>query len=245
MAERLHHEDLRVYQKAVAFVAQASDILEPVSSKHAVKDQLLRAAESMPLNIAVSNASQSQASQKQALETAFSSAAECAACLDVLQRKQLIAGDLCKTGKLELQEVFHMLMGLWKSKEDRLCEDAPEPLSTGFSHEKLECYGRGLHLIGWVTDFCHQTQVPQRSQEVLDRSVTSLVLNLAEGNARWALKDRAHFFDLSVMAGLRFAATQDILVARSLAGIETVSEAKREVAIAVRQILGIKRKEML
>lgn len=245
MAERLHHENLQVYQKAVAFVARVSDILEPISAKHAVKDQLLRASESVPLNIAVSNASQSQASQKQALEIAFSSAAECAACMDVLERKRLIAAKPCDAGKLELQEVFRMLTGLWKAKENRLCEDTPEPLSTGFSHEKLECYRRGLSLVSWVTDFCQQTQVPQRSQDVLDRSVTSLVLNLAEGNARWALKDRARFFDLSVMAGLRLAATLDILVARSLTGIEIVSEAKREVAIAVRQILGIKRKEML
>ena len=49
------HENLKVYQKAIAFVGYADDILKGLPKSLAVHGQLDRAATSIPLNIAEGN----------------------------------------------------------------------------------------------------------------------------------------------------------------------------------------------
>ena len=91
MPLQLHHEKLAVYQDAIAFVGRACALVDVLPSKRSVKDQLIRAAESVPLNIAVGNAGQNSAGQLQALEFASASVAECAACMDLLSLSKWVA----------------------------------------------------------------------------------------------------------------------------------------------------------
>jgi four helix bundle protein len=240
---RLHHEDLKVYQQAVGFVTKASTLCESLPPGYAVKDQLLRAAESVPFKIAVSNAAQESAAQLQSLEYAAASVAECAACLDIVAVLELGAAEFAEDKRL-LLGLFRMLLALRRSREDRLAEEGPEYGEPRFNHERLDCYQQSLKLAGWAESFCREQTLPARNIEVMDRAATSVVLNLAEGNARWSPKDRARFFDTAATGALRVTATLDIIVARRLAGAERAEAGKKMIASIVSQLQGLRRRSL-
>jgi four helix bundle protein len=87
------HERLDVYQEAIAFCGWVGDFLSEVTVKAAVKDQLDRASTSIPLNIAEGNGKFANADRARFLEIARGSALECAACVDVLAVRKLIAAE--------------------------------------------------------------------------------------------------------------------------------------------------------
>jgi four helix bundle protein len=244
MSARLHHENLSVYLDAIAFVGRASAMVESISTKRSVKEQLLRAAESVPLNIAVGNAGQGSAGQVQSIDFAAASVAECAACMDVVARLDLADATACDAEKSVLLGIFRMLAGLRKRWESRLREDETSYGNPCFAHERLDCYQGGLDLVAWGAQFCSEKAIPARTVEALDRSATGLVLNIAEGNARHSPKDRARLFDVAVMHAFRFAATLDIAVSRKLATLDAIAKGKDLTSSVASLTLGLRRKEV-
>jgi len=244
MPLQLHHEKLIVYQDAIAFVGRAFALVDALPSKRSVRDQLIRAAESVPLNIAVGNAGQNSAGQLQALEFASASVAEYAACIDLLSLWKCVSEENCRKEKLALISLFRRIVGLRRSRDAILREDEAEYGTPRFAHERLDCYQDSLNLAAWAFNLIDSTKLPSRTCDLLDRSSTGLILNLAEGNARQAPKDRVRFLDTSVMSALRFAATLDITVAQKLASSADTQQGKRLIAQIVNQILGLRRKEM-
>ena len=85
--------------EAIAFCGWAGDLLSEVTAKAAAKDQLDRASTSIPLNIAEGNGKFSNADRARFLEIARGSALECAACLDVLVVRRLIAAERIEPGE--------------------------------------------------------------------------------------------------------------------------------------------------
>jgi four helix bundle protein len=125
------HEKLVAYQRSIQFVAWSSPLLEKLSPKLAVSDQLDRASTSVPLNIAERNAKYTAPDRCRYWDTARGSALECAACLDVLVAKGKCTGEQIQGGKEILHETVSLLVGLIKSiSTDRLGE---EPLAYGGS----------------------------------------------------------------------------------------------------------------
>jgi four helix bundle protein len=102
------HEKLVAYQRSIQFVAWSSPLLEKLSPKLAVADQLDRASTSIPLNIAEGNAKYTAPDRCRYLDTARGSALECAACLDVLVAK----------GKCSVEEI-HSLSPRFTSESPR------------------------------------------------------------------------------------------------------------------------------
>jgi four helix bundle protein len=86
-------EKLDVYQESIVFCSWVGDLLSKITSKAAAKDQLDRASTSLPLNIAERNGTFSDVDRSRFLEIARGSALECAACLDVLLARRLIAAE--------------------------------------------------------------------------------------------------------------------------------------------------------
>jgi len=122
------HEKLEVYQQALAFCGWAGDLINEISGKAAVKDQLDRASTSIPLNIAEGNGKFSNADRSRFLEMARGSALECAGALDVLVARKLAAPDRIVAGKEQLVGIVKMLIGLLKRFSGRagvLNEDEP------------------------------------------------------------------------------------------------------------------------
>jgi four helix bundle protein len=87
------HEKLDVYREAIAFCSWAGEILATITARAAVKDQLDRASTSISLNIAEGNGKFSARDRARLLEFARGSSLECAACLDVMVVRALIAED--------------------------------------------------------------------------------------------------------------------------------------------------------
>src|SRR5205809_7736796 len=106
-------EKLDVYRESIVSCSWG-DLLFEIYSKAAAKDQLDRASTSLPLNIAEGNGKFSDADRSRFLEIARGSALECAACLDVLVARKLIATERILPAKEQLVRIVNMLMGMLK-----------------------------------------------------------------------------------------------------------------------------------
>lgn len=113
------HEKLDVYQEAIAFCGWVGELLSQISAKAAAKDQLDRASISLPLNIAEGNGKFSTVDRARFLEIARGSALECAACLDVLTVRKLVAAERILPAKERLVRIVNMLMGMLKRFSER------------------------------------------------------------------------------------------------------------------------------
>lgn len=113
------HEKLEVYREAIAFVGWLSTILEPTVRIGEVRDQLDRAATSIPLNIAEGNGKFTPKDRCRFFDIARGSALECAAALDILVAKAVMTPDQVRPGMERLQRIVRMLMGLIKKNSTR------------------------------------------------------------------------------------------------------------------------------
>ncbi|WP_168564959.1 four helix bundle protein [Crateriforma spongiae] len=79
------HQRLDVYRLSIEYVATSFDASESLTGRHRhARDQWLRAAQSIPLNIAEGNGKRSRKDRARFLDIARGSALECAAIQDVL-----------------------------------------------------------------------------------------------------------------------------------------------------------------
>jgi len=121
------HEKLEVYREAIAFNAWLSALLESAVRIGDVKDQLDRAATSIPLNIAEGNGKYTLKDRCRFLDIAHGSTLECAAGLDVLVAKAKVTTEQIRPGKERLQRIVRMLMGLIKRNSTREYEASSAP----------------------------------------------------------------------------------------------------------------------
>ena len=107
------HERLDVYKLALKYVAFVFDLSEGLegATRHA-RDQLLRASQSIPLNIAEGNGKASDPDRRRFFEIARGSALECAAIQDVLQVCGAITVEENEEAKLTLDRIAAMLTKL-------------------------------------------------------------------------------------------------------------------------------------
>jgi len=108
------HEKLNVYQVALQFNGWVGDLLATVEAKAAAKDQLDRAATSIPLNFAEGNGKFSRRDRARFFDIARGSALEAAASLDVLVSRKVITQAQVDPAKEQLVRIVNMLMGLLK-----------------------------------------------------------------------------------------------------------------------------------
>jgi four helix bundle protein len=79
------HERLDVYRAAIEYAGWAFRLCEGLKSHRNAKDQLLRASQAIPLNIAEGNGKATQGERRRFFEIARGSALECGAVQDVLE----------------------------------------------------------------------------------------------------------------------------------------------------------------
>jgi four helix bundle protein len=84
------HEKLNVYQVSLTFNERVGELLPSLEAKAAAKDQLDRAATTIPLNIAEGNGKFSRRDRARYFDIARGSALEAAASLDVLVSRKLM-----------------------------------------------------------------------------------------------------------------------------------------------------------
>ena len=130
------HEKLDVYREAILFCGWVGKVLATITTRAAVKDQLDRASTSIPLNIAEGNGKFSNADRARFLEIARGSALECAASLDGLAVRKLIATERIVPAKKQLVRIVNMLMGMLKGFSGRAELLAEEAGLYGSEHEQ-------------------------------------------------------------------------------------------------------------
>lgn len=106
----LSFQRLDVYQRAIEFLALATEIVEELPRGHAERaDQLIRAAESVVRNIAEAAGRWSQGDASKHYRIARGEAMECAASLDVLRLRKLLVPTRYERGIELLEGVVAML----------------------------------------------------------------------------------------------------------------------------------------
>jgi four helix bundle protein len=108
------HEKLNVYQVSLTFNEWVGEFLPSVQAKAAAKDQLDRAATSIPLNIAEGNGKFSKRDRARFFDIARGSTLEAAASLDILVSRKLATKTQVFPAKEQLVQIVNMLMGLLK-----------------------------------------------------------------------------------------------------------------------------------
>ena len=127
------HEKLDVYQASLDFVKLTSTLLDNSnpSIRH-IRDQLGRAALSIPLNIAEGNGKRSPRERRRFFESARGSAMECAASLDILAS---LAGGLAaevNDGNGLLSRIVAMLTRMTMPRR-RLVQEDRHPANDPFN----------------------------------------------------------------------------------------------------------------
>ena len=107
------HERLDVYRLAIEYVAASYRIAKLLNGpeRHA-RDQWLRAAQSIALNIAEGDGKQSLKDKNRFFEIARGSALECAAIHDIVSSFEAIDSELNRVGKTNLKRIVSMLTRL-------------------------------------------------------------------------------------------------------------------------------------
>ena len=106
------HEKLDVYRAAIEYVGWAYRYCENLKGHRNAKDQLLRASQAIPLNIAEGNGKATDGDRRRYFEIARGSALECGAVQDVLQVCGALSAEDNKSRKELLDRIVAMLTKL-------------------------------------------------------------------------------------------------------------------------------------
>lgn len=108
-----------------------------------------------------------------------------------------------------------------------------------FDHEKLKVYQSAIGFVTWSTDLLVQVNGKAAVKDQLDRASTSVALNIAEGNGKFAIRDRCRFLDFARGSALECAACLDVLVAKRLIEAETIRLGKEQLLEVVSMLVGL------
>jgi len=112
-----------------------------------------------------------------------------------------------------------------------------EMLSMTLDHTKLDVYHRALDLLDLV-DQVHEVMPPGHAhlKDQLDRAVTSVVLNTAEGAGEFSRDEKQRFYRIARRSATETAAILDILDRRKAVPTATIAPA-REMLVRVVSML--------
>ena len=108
-----------------------------------------------------------------------------------------------------------------------------------FDHEKLKVYQAAIGFVGWSTTLLSQVQGKAAVKDQLDRASTSIALNIAEGNGKFAIRDRCRYLDFARGSALESAACLDVLVAKQLIDEKTITPGKEQLLEIVSMLMGL------
>ena len=129
------HDRLDVYRLAIDYVASAFTVAKSLDGLHRhARDQWLRAAQSIPLNIAEGNGKRSLKDRNRFLDVARGSALECAAIQDILAATGGLGTERHGELKRSLKRIVSMLTRLI-ARADTVSEPGSEYEYRGAEYE--------------------------------------------------------------------------------------------------------------
>jgi len=102
------HENLDVYRIAIEYVGWAYRLCEQLKGHRNAKDQLLRASQAIPLNIAEGNGKATEGDRRRYFEIARGSALECGAVQDVME----VCGALSKAENAKAKDLLDRVVAM-------------------------------------------------------------------------------------------------------------------------------------
>ncbi len=235
---------LEVYNKGLEFIAWSGKCYIGKGLKVTALEHWRRAAESIVDNIANGNSRHARTDRNRYFNIALGSTLECAACIDICNIREVLNKQDALQGKRMLKPIAEMIVGLRKAESDFIREELEEwPTQNErlFSHERLEVYQVGLDLIRWYHKYNAQEQLGEYESR-LDKNTTAVVLNIAEGNGRFSVKDQARFLDIAHSSIVGVTTVLDIMVAREMVDSGKLNEGYKITRQIVAMLIGLKRK---
>ena len=108
-----------------------------------------------------------------------------------------------------------------------------------FDHEKLNVYQASIKFVTWATELISKVKGKVAVKDQLDRASTSIPLNIAEGNGKFAIRDRCRFLDFARGSTLECAACLDVLVAKHLIETAAIVSGKEQLFEIVSMLMGL------
>jgi len=108
-----------------------------------------------------------------------------------------------------------------------------------FDHEKLKGYQASLEFVPWATNLLSKLEPKAAVKDQLDRASTSVPLNIAEGNGKFAIRDHCRFLDFARGSTLECAACLEVLVAKRLTNAAAVISGKHQPFEIVSMLVGL------
>ncbi len=244
------HEKLQVYQKALSLLPSLRPQLREWPSHMAARDQLVRALESVLINIAKGCAQGHGPQRVISIEYAIGSVLESAACMDAAQIHGLLAVDSINQCKAGLSEVVRMLYGLRSSWADQEVREGESLYGTPvlgqarvfFLHETLTVYRLAIDFLTWTHRWMESGELPTRSVRSFDAAGTGILLNIAEGNGRFSELDHARFLAIAEECVVKCAAYLDIAQADGMLSAEDMVDPKKTLVRVAGGLRNLRRK---
>ena len=108
-----------------------------------------------------------------------------------------------------------------------------------FSHEKLIVYNRSLEFVEFVENLLSKFKDRLNVYDQIDRSSTSIPLNIAEGAGKFTSKDKNRFYDIARGSAVESAACLDVLLKRNRITIEENVKGKDLLFEIVSMLIGL------
>src|SRR2546421_11090099 len=113
------------------------------------------------------------------------------------------------------------------------------PMNPRFDHERLSVYQSSLKFVTWATEQITEIQAKAAVKDQLDRASTSVPLSIAEGNGKFAIRDRCRYLDFARGPALECAACLDFLVAKRLTETPAIIPGKQQLLEIVSMLMGL------
>ncbi len=210
------HEDLIGYQKALELIRLLRPAAVAWPRRHAVTDQLLRAMQSILVNMAPAGSILQGKFDTIHLDYAYASSLESAACLDIALAKTLTDDVLASRSKKLLAETCRVVVGLRKYREPELQSAAADyggERQPSFLHETLDAYQQAIKFVRWQTRLPGINDLSKTEHRLVDSPATSIILNIAEGNGRFSNQDHLRFLTIAKTSIVKAAAGLDLWTA--------------------------------
>ena len=107
-----------------------------------------------------------------------------------------------------------------------------------FDHEKLEVYQASVRFTAWA-ETIYQLLPARSVRDQLDRASTSIPLNIAEGNAKFSIKDRCRFLDIARGSAVECSACLDVAVAKGFLDCSQIEEGKEALFSIVSMLMAL------
>lgn len=108
-----------------------------------------------------------------------------------------------------------------------------------FSHEKLIVYDRSLEFVAFVENMLSRFKDRLNVYDQLNRSSTSIPLNIAEGTGKFTAKDKNRFYDIARGSAVESAACLEVLHRRNKIDINENKIGKELLFEIVSMLIGL------